>query len=76
MKTTEQQHARNVTAAKWDKDNTKQVKMKLNCKTDADVLAWLEKKANVQGYIKSLIRADMAARGGCADHAPEEEKEE
>lgn len=43
---------------KYDKENVKQVKLSLNKKTDADVIAILESKDNVQGYIKELIRKD------------------
>ena len=45
---------------KYDKENVKQVKLSLNKKTDADVIAILESKGNVQGYIKDLIRSDNA----------------
>ena len=45
---------------KYDSKNTKQVMLKLNKKTDADILDRLEGSGNVQGYIKQLIRADMA----------------
>lgn len=46
-------------AAKYDKANTKSVFLKLNIKTDADILAYLETVGNKQGYIKELIRNDM-----------------
>ncbi len=45
--------------AKYDKANTTQIKMKLNNKTDADILEHLDKQKNKQGYIKQLIRDDM-----------------
>lgn len=45
--------------AKYDKENTTQIKMKLNNKTDRDIIDHLKKKGNKQGYIKSLIRDDM-----------------
>jgi hypothetical protein len=45
--------------AKYDKTNTKVITMKLNKGTDADILKKLEEVGNVQGYIKSLIRADI-----------------
>lgn len=45
--------------AKYDKANTKQVKMKLNVNTDKDILRKLSEVGNVQGYIKALIRADI-----------------
>ena len=44
---------------KYDAANTKQVHLKLNLKTDADILEHLEKQESVQGYIKHLIREDM-----------------
>lgn len=46
---------------KYDKANTTQIRMKLNLKTDADILAKLESVGNKQGYIKALIRADIDA---------------
>lgn len=45
--------------AKYDKENTTQIKMKLNNKTDRDIIDHLKKNRNKQGYIKSLIRDDM-----------------
>ena len=44
---------------KYDKANTKQLKMKLNCNTDNDILEYLETIGNKQGYLKELIRKDM-----------------
>lgn len=44
---------------KYDAANTKQVHLKLNKVTDADILAHLERQENIQGYIKRLIREDM-----------------
>lgn len=43
----------------YDKKMTRFVAMKLNKKTDADILAWLSAQTNMQGYIKELIRRDM-----------------
>ena len=54
----------------YDKANTKQVKFKFNIKTDADILEHLKRQTNIQGYIKTLIRADIAA------HTPDEQTEE
>ena len=45
--------------AKYDKANTKQIKLKLNLKNDKDILSKLDSVDNVQGYIKDLIRADI-----------------
>lgn len=48
---------------KYDAANTKQIHLKLNLKTDAQMIAWLDQKENVQGYIKDLIRSDMPIAG-------------
>ena len=45
--------------AKYDKDNTVQVKLKLNKKTDDDIIKRLSAADNIQGYIKELIRIDI-----------------
>jgi hypothetical protein len=45
--------------AKYDENNTIQVKLKLNLKTDKDIIEALERSENKQGYIKELIRADL-----------------
>lgn len=51
---------------KYDAANTRGVYLKLNITHDADVIAWLEEVAQrdpvkgKQGYIKDLIRKDMA----------------
>ena len=44
---------------KYDSANTTQLHLKLNKKTDADILEFLGLQENVQGYIKELIRADI-----------------
>lgn len=43
---------------RYDRLNTKQIVLKLNKRTDADILEILESVGNKQGYIKSLIRKD------------------
>lgn len=51
---------------KYDSANTKQIHLKLNIKTDADIIERLSGMNSIQGYIKDLIRADIAeqiARG-------------
>jgi hypothetical protein len=47
---------------KYDEAHTKQVHLKLNTETDADILERLAEIGNVQGYIKLLIREDMKTR--------------
>ena len=44
---------------KHDSKNTERIYLKLNKKTDADILAHLENLENKQGYIKQLIRNDI-----------------
>ena len=45
---------------KYNAANTKQIVIRLNKRTDADVIAALESVPNKQGYIKALIRADVS----------------
>ena len=58
--------ARKRANAKYDASNTKGVYLKLNLHTDADILKRLDevadKEGGKQGYIKALIRADIARR--------------
>ena len=56
METEAQKRARE----KYEARVAVQFKMKLNKNTDADILAKLDAVGNKQGYIKSLIRADIA----------------
>lgn len=55
--------------SRYDEYNTTQVKLKLNYKTDADVIRWINahkvsRESSVQGAIKALIRADIAKQEG------------
>lgn len=45
--------------AKYDKENTKQILLKLNLSSDADIIGKLNAEPNKQGYIKQLVRNDM-----------------
>ena len=47
---------------KYDAKNTKQYHLKLNLGTDADIIAKLDSVKSTQGYIKSLIRADIKTK--------------
>ena len=49
---------------RYERKNIVQVRLKLNNVTDADVLAKLDCVGNRQGYIKELIRADIARKRG------------
>lgn len=44
---------------KYQKKNVKQISIKLNKTTDADIIAVLEQVDNIQGFIKELIRASI-----------------
>ena len=48
---------------KYDKKATKKILLKLNKQTDADILTRLDNVPNKQGYIKALIRDDIAKGG-------------
>lgn len=45
--------------AKYDAANTKSFLLKLNRKTDADIIAFLEQQPNKLAYMKKIIRDDM-----------------
>ena len=47
-------------SVKYNKENTVQISLKLNRSTDADLIDSLNRIANKQGYIKELIRRDIA----------------
>ena len=46
---------------RYDERTARRVCLKLNKNTDADILQKLESVSSMQGYIKALIRADIAA---------------
>lgn len=52
--------------ARYDEAHTVQITLKLNLKTDADILARLAEQpatsGGKQGYIKKLIREDMKVK--------------
>ena len=45
--------------AAYEKDNLRQIRLKINRKTEPELLEWIEKQGNIQGYIKRLILEDM-----------------
>lgn len=47
---------RNAQKAAWDRSNTTYQTVKLNCRTDADILDMLAKTNNKQGLIKKALR--------------------
>ena len=56
--------AQKAATAKYQAANMKKYTFKFNAKTESDLIAHLESIDNVQGYIKSLIRADMSKQKG------------
>ena len=46
-------------SAAYDRKNTKSISLKLNNKTDADIILWLESQESIQGAIKRLIREEI-----------------
>ena len=48
-----------MATAQYDRENTRRINLKLNKKTDDDIIKWLEAQKNIQGYLKRLIREDM-----------------
>ena len=47
---------------RYNKENTVQISLKLNRSTDADLIDSLNRITNKQGYIKELIRRDIAKK--------------
>lgn len=66
---------RSITQMRYDKEKTKHYGMKLNMKTDADIITMLDAQPSFQGYIKALIRADIASRAAQQAEMPEEKAE-
>lgn len=50
--------------AKYEREKTRSIKIKLTKSTDADILRKLDDVGNKQGYIKALIRADLKKEEG------------
>ena len=48
-----------MATAQYDRENCRRINLKLNKKTDADIIQRLESQENIQAYIKRLIREDM-----------------
>ena len=60
--------------AKYDATHCRTYGLKLNTKTDADIIQRLTEVESMQGYIKQLIRDDIART--CSVSAPKTEGEE
>ena len=53
---------------KWQKENTKTILIRLNIRTDKDIIQQLDTVKSKQGYIKDLIREDMEKKGIVIPH--------
>lgn len=68
MKNSAKKNAYNI---EYNATHIKQIKFNFSLQYDADILAKLDSVPNKQGYIKELIRADIAAHS-TAQNAPEQ----
>lgn len=59
---------RSISQMRYDKESSKHYGMKLNLKTDADIIAMLEQQPSFQAYVKQLIRADIARAATPRNH--------
>ena len=53
--------------AVYDKENTVRVSLKLNIRTDDDIIQWLRGQKSMQGSIKRLVRREIAEALSCGD---------
>lgn len=58
---------RSISQMRFDKENTRRYGIKLNTHTDADIIARLDAQPSMQGYIRKLIRDDIAREQGVQD---------
>lgn len=58
----------------WEQANIRRITVKINTKSEKEMADWLEEKPNKQGYVKSLIEADMNASKQTAANVDSEEK--
>ena len=63
---------RSITQMRYDKEKSRHYGMKLNMKTDADIIAVLDDQPSFQGFIKQLVRDYIAAQAGREKKAKEE----
>lgn len=47
---------------KYEKQNIKRIVLKLNVKTDNDIIQYLNTKDNINGYLKELVRNNICAK--------------
>ena len=49
--------------ARWQKENTKIIPVRLNLDGDKDIIQKLDEKESKTGYIKDLVRKDIKSNG-------------
>lgn len=54
--------ARTKAQEKYDKEHTKGIYLKLNLRTDLDIIRWFWEQPSKQGAIKQLIREEIARK--------------
>lgn len=54
--------ARTRAQEKYDKEHTKGIYIKLNLRTDIDIIRWFWNQPSKQGAIKRLIREEIARK--------------
>lgn len=52
--------SQNRAQAAYDRRNTVRLSMKLNIRTDKDIIQWIRNQKSMQGTIKRLIRDEIA----------------
>lgn len=65
-----------ISHARYDAANCRTYGLKLNLKTDADIIEKLASVPSMQGYIKQLIRDDLARTGSVPVPKLEETEDE
>jgi hypothetical protein len=64
-------NTKSIWTNRYDKEHCRGIYLKLNLRTDADVLKKLDSVPNKQGYIKDLIRRDIydhCSEGSTGEH--------
>lgn len=56
--------AQKAAVRRYQQRTTYPVKLKLNIRTDADIIQWLEQQPSKQGAVKRLIKRDILKGGG------------
>lgn len=44
---------------KYQKENIRNVRFKLNRQTDAALIEWIDQQENINGYLKELVKEDI-----------------